>query len=63
MCLHGRVAWLRTGGIATHIRTSLDFDDIKVQYAQQLLHDVHTNNGAKHDTSTIMLGYFLGGDG
>jgi hypothetical protein len=62
MCLHGRVACLTTGGIATYIRTSLDFDDIRVQYAQKLLY-VRTENGTRHDSSTITLGYFLGGDG
>lgn len=62
MCLHDRVACLRTGRVANHIRSSLDFDDSRAQYEQHLLH-VHTHNGARHGSSTITLGYFLGGDG
>jgi hypothetical protein len=60
MCIDDRVACLRTGRAANHIGSSHDFDDIRVQYEQQLLH-VQMYNGARHGSSTITLGYSIGG--
>jgi hypothetical protein len=41
MCLDDRVDCLRTSNVANHICSSHDFDDIRIQYEQQLLH-VHS---------------------
>lgn len=63
MWLHDGVPCLEIGRIHKHSCTLLDLDDIGLQiYAQQLPH-AHTHNGAASCSSTIVSGFFLGGDG
>jgi hypothetical protein len=63
MWLHDRVPSLGVGRIPKHNCTLLDLDDTGVQiYAQQFPHE-HTHNEATSGSSTIISGYFLGGEG
>lgn len=64
MCLYARdTPCVGIGRIAEHICTLLALDDIEIQVrAQQLLH-VHTHDGARCGSSTIILDYHPGGDG
>lgn len=63
MWLHGRVPCLGIGRISKHNCALLDLDDTEVQIYTQLLHHVHTYNGATSGSSTTISSYFLGGDG